>query len=79
MTTPQPFVFERGPKVKRHAPATVRNRDVIAQALAKLLPDRGLVLEIASGTGEHVVHFAKLFPALTWQPTAVRSSVRVRV
>jgi SAM-dependent methyltransferase len=47
----------------------VRNRDVIADALAKLLPARGLVLEIASGTGEHVVHFAKLFPALTWQPT----------
>jgi hypothetical protein len=47
----------------------VRNRDAIAQALAKLLPDRGLVLEIASGTGEHVVHFAKLFPTLTWQPT----------
>jgi hypothetical protein len=69
MTTPQPFVFERGPEVKRHAPATVRNRDAIAEALAKLLPDRGLVLEIASGTGEHVVHFAKLFPALTWQPT----------
>jgi hypothetical protein len=69
MTTPQPFVFERGPEVKRHAPATVRNRDVIAEALAKLLPESGLVLEIASGTGEHVVHFAKLFPALTWQPT----------
>ena len=49
MTTPQPFVFERGPEVKRHAPATARNRDAIAQALAKLLPDRGLVLEIADG------------------------------
>jgi hypothetical protein len=69
MTTPQPFVFERGPEVKRHAPATVRNRDAIGEALAKLLPESGLVLEIASGTGEHVVHFAKLFPALTWQPT----------
>lgn len=69
MSTPQPFVFESGPEVKRHAPATVRNRDAIADALAKLLPDRGLVLEIASGTGEHAVHFAKLFPALTWQPT----------
>jgi hypothetical protein len=69
MTTPQPFLFESGPEVKRHAPATVRNRDAIAQALAKLLPDRGLVLEIASGTGEHAVHFAKQFPGLTWQPT----------
>ncbi|MFN3451595.1 MAG: DUF938 domain-containing protein [Sphingorhabdus sp.] len=69
MSTPQPFVFETGSEVKRYAPATVRNRDAIAEALTKLLPDRGLVLEISSGTGEHAVHFAKLFPALTWQPT----------
>jgi hypothetical protein len=62
-------VFDRGPEVKRHAPATVRNRDAIGEAIAKLLQESGRVLEIASGTVEHVVHFAKLFPALTWQPT----------
>jgi hypothetical protein len=66
---PQPFVFEAGAEVKRHAPATERNRDVIAQTLACVLPTEGLVLEVASGTGEHVVHFAKMFPALTWQPS----------
>jgi SAM-dependent methyltransferase len=66
---PQPFVFEAGAEVKRHAPATERNRDVIAQTLARLLPTEGLILEVASGTGEHVVHFAKMFPALTWQPS----------
>jgi SAM-dependent methyltransferase len=66
---PQPFVFEAGAEVKRHAPATERNRDVIAQTLARVLPAEGLVLEVASGTGEHVVHFAKRFPALTWQPS----------
>jgi hypothetical protein len=66
---PQPFVFEVGAEVKRHAPATERNRDVIAQTLACVLPTEGLVLEVASGTGEHVVHFAKMFPALTWQPS----------
>jgi hypothetical protein len=66
---PQPFVFEAGAEVKRHAPATERNRDVIAQTLACVLPTEGLVLEVASGTGEHVVHFAKIFPALTWQPS----------
>ena len=69
MSGPQPFVFEAGAEVKRHAPATERNRDVIAQTLARLLPTEGLVLEVASGTGEHVVHFAKMFPALTWQPS----------
>lgn len=69
MSGPQPFVFEAGAEVKRHAPATERNRDVIAETLAGLLPQAGLVLEIASGTGEHAVHFAKLFPALNWQPS----------
>ena len=69
MSTPQPFVFEAGAEVKRHAPATERNRDVIAETLAGLLPAEGLVLEVASGTGEHAVHFAKRFPTLTWQPS----------
>ncbi len=69
MSGPQPFVFQSGAEVKRHAPATERNRDVIAETLAALLPDKGLVLEIASGTGEHAVHFAKRFTNLTWQPS----------
>ena len=69
MSDPQPFVFNAGAEVNRHAPATERNRDVIGNTLATLLPGDGLVLEIASGTGEHAVHFAKMFPALTWQPS----------
>jgi len=69
VSEPQPFVFEAGADAKRHAPATERNRDVIAETLARVLPTEGLVLEVASGTGEHVVHFAKMFPALTWQPS----------
>ena len=69
MSGPQPFIFESGPDVKRYAPATERNRDVIAETLAHLLPTEGLVLEVASGTGEHAVHFARRFPALTWQPS----------
>ncbi|MBF9043331.1 DUF938 domain-containing protein [Rhodobacterales bacterium HKCCE4037] len=51
------------------APAALRNRDVIAEALAQIAPERGRALEIASGTGEHVIRFAPAMPGLTWQPT----------
>lgn len=59
-------------------PATQRNRDVILNVLRAVLPPSGLVLEIASGSGEHVVHFANALAALTFQPsdpdeTALRS------
>jgi hypothetical protein len=52
-----------------YAPATQRNRDVILDVLRKVLPPSGLVLEIASGSGEHAVHFAQSLPRLTFQPT----------
>ena len=54
---------------RRSAPAALRNREPIAEVLRDWLPERGLVLEIASGTGEHAVYFAEHFPHLTWQPT----------
>lgn len=54
---------------KRHAPATLRNRDAIAAVLSEELPPDGLVLEVASGTGEHAAYFAAKFPALEWQPS----------
>lgn len=56
---------------RRSAPAALRNRELIADVLAGWLPATGSVLEIASGTGEHVVHFAARFPALEWQPSDV--------
>src|ERR1700754_3193459 len=67
---PEPWVVsDTGPAVRKHAPATLRNRDAIASVLREVLPGEGLVLELASGSGEHVVHFASLFPGLTWQPS----------
>lgn len=54
---------------KKSAPAALRNREPIAEVLADELPPSGLVLEIASGTGEHAVFFARRFPHLEWQPT----------
>lgn len=55
--------------MKRHAPAAARNRQPLEAVLREELPTQGLVLEIASGTGEHAVHFSRAFPALTWQPS----------
>jgi hypothetical protein len=55
--------------LRRSAPAALRNREPIAEVLREWLPERGLVLEIASGTGEHAVFFADQFPDLEWQPS----------
>ncbi|MGB3312883.1 MAG: DUF938 domain-containing protein [Albidovulum sp.] len=51
------------------APAALRNREVIADVLGGFLPEQGNVLELASGTGEHVCLFAERFDRLTWQAT----------
>jgi SAM-dependent methyltransferase len=51
------------------AAATERNRQPILEILRRVLPPTGLVLEIASGTGQHVAFFARQLPALRWQPS----------
>jgi SAM-dependent methyltransferase len=53
----------------QHAPATTRNREPILGVLRDVLPASGLILEIASGTGEHVRYFAENLPGLDWQPS----------
>lgn len=54
---------------KKHAPATEHNREPIRQVLEVELPDGGLLLEIAAGTGEHAVYLSRAFPQWQWQPT----------
>jgi hypothetical protein len=51
------------------SPAAARNAALITEVLERVLSPSGLVLEIASGSGEHVVHFAHALPALDWQPS----------
>jgi hypothetical protein len=57
------------PDRRQHSPAAERNREPIRQLLVELLPPAGAMLEIASGTGQHAVHFAAALPGWTWQPT----------
>jgi SAM-dependent methyltransferase len=58
------FVMAKG-----FAPATERNRQPILDVLRRVLPSRGLVLEVASGTGQHAIFFSEGLPDLRWQPT----------
>jgi SAM-dependent methyltransferase len=53
------------------SPSAQRNKEPIAHVLSQILPEAGVVLEISSGTGEHIVHFARLMPRITWQPSEV--------
>ena len=68
---------------KWSTPSAERNEGTILDVLARVLPRRGLVLEIASGTGQHVMHFAKALPDLAWQPSdpdaELRESIALRV
>jgi tRNA G46 methylase TrmB len=53
----------------RHSPSATRNRVAIRDVLTRVLPKKGIVLEIGSGTGEHVVCFAQALPGLVWLPS----------
>lgn len=62
-------VGDLGGGERRQAPAAARNVGPIGDALERWLPLSGTVLEIASGTGEHALAFARRFADLTWQPS----------
>lgn len=68
---------------RRSAPAALRNRDpilaVLRDALATGVRPSGLVLELASGSGEHITHFARALPHLQWQPSDPSPEARASI
>ena len=69
---PRPFAVEDrscAAEARQFSPSAARNRGPIREVLTRVLPKKGIVLEIGSGTGEHVVCFAKALPRLVWLPS----------
>lgn len=64
---------------KLHAPAAERNSDALCTLLRDHAPAQGMALEIASGTGQHVVAFARTCPGVHWQPTEVEATRRASI
>jgi SAM-dependent methyltransferase len=65
--------------LRQHAPSAERNREPILAVLKRVLPATGTVLEIASGTGQHAIHFAAALPHLVWQPSDVDDEARASI
>lgn len=65
--------------MRLQAPAAARNRQPILDVLTPRLPAQGLVLEIASGSGEHIVHFAEALPDLVFQPSDPSPEARASI
>ncbi len=73
MTTPRALdlAFLPPDPRRRVAPATARNREPILAVLRRVYPERGNVIEAASGSGEHAIYFSQTLPSLSWQPSDV--------
>ncbi|EUC13272.1 UNVERIFIED_ORG: uncharacterized protein DUF938 [Burkholderia sp. CF145] len=65
--------------LRQHAPSAERNREPILAVLERVLPATGTVLEIASGTGQHAIHFAAALPHLVWQPSDLDDEARASI
>ncbi|MGJ8544719.1 MAG: DUF938 domain-containing protein [Sulfitobacter sp.] len=68
---PSASVAHAGHGGKLHAPAADRNAGALGDLIAQHAPKRGAALEIASGTGQHITHFAARLPGIAWQPSDI--------
>jgi len=79
---PRPVVVEdrsRAADARQFSPSAARNRGPILDVLTRVLPKKGIVLEIGSGTGEHAVCFAKALPGLVWLPSDPDAASRASI
>lgn len=76
---PMASVAHEAEGAKLHAPSAERNAAPIAEALREIAPEAGRALELASGTGQHVVAFARAMPGLDWQPTEIDPARRASI
>jgi hypothetical protein len=65
--------------LKRHAPATLRNREPILAVLERVLPPEGLILELNSGSGEHAAFMAPRLAPRRWQPSDIDAAARASI
>ncbi|GAM98387.1 SAM-dependent methyltransferases [alpha proteobacterium U9-1i] len=70
---------DRGADVRLRSPSAARNREPVLGVLRRVLPADGRVLEIASGTGEHAIHFARAMPGLTWRSSDPDAASRASI
>ena len=79
---PRPVVVEersRAADARQCSLSAARNRGPIREVLTRVLPKKGIVLEIGSGTGEHAVCFAKALPRLVWLPSDPDAASRASI
>jgi SAM-dependent methyltransferase len=74
-------VEDRSPTgdARQISPSAARNCEPIREVLTRVLPKKGIVLEIGSGTGEHAICFAKAFPKLVWLPSDPDATSRASI
>jgi hypothetical protein len=64
---------------KHFASAVSRNAEPIIGVLREVLPAAGRALEIAGGTGQHAVAFARAFPGIEWRPSDADAAARASI